>query len=149
MSAPSPGVRTVEESYKDPRRNGDITSGAERQTLGAPGREPVTVPEGNPFERKSMMLRMMGLMAFGLLAGCSSERAFGAYNWSDHTWSTPNGLKVEDRVSRKLIDPKTAIRLEYRGEIYYFENAFDVEMFKMDPGVYFYHGYEPLYAGGP
>jgi len=90
-------------------------------------------------------------MAFGfvLLGGCSSERAFGAYNWSTHTWNTPHGIKVEDRVSRKLIDPKDALQFVYQGEIYYFENNFDLEMFLRDPGVYDYHGFDPNYAGGP
>jgi YHS domain-containing protein len=83
------------------------------------------------------------------LGGCGSERAFGAYNWSTHTWNTPHGLMVEDRVSRKLIDPKTALQMEYLGEIYYFENQFDLEMFYRDPGTYNYHGYDPNYAGGP
>ncbi len=83
------------------------------------------------------------------LAGCSSERAFGAYDWKTHTWKTPTGIKVEDRVSGKLIDPASAITLEYRGDLYYFQNEFDVEMFKRDPGVYDYHGYAPNYGGGP
>jgi hypothetical protein len=39
--------------------------------------------------------------------------------------------------------------MEYQGEIYYFENSFDLEMFYRDPGVYDYHGYDPNYAGGP
>lgn len=56
---------------------------------------------------------------------------------------------VEDRVSGKLLDPSTAIQREYRGEIYYFENEFDVAVFERDPGIYFYHFYEPSYAGGP
>lgn len=88
-------------------------------------------------------------LALPLIGGCNSERSFGAYDWYTHMWKTPRGLMAEDRVSRKLIDPKTALQREYRGEIYYFENAFDVEMFERDPGAYFYHGYEPLYAGGP
>jgi YHS domain-containing protein len=96
-------------------------------------------------------VKMTSALALGviLLGGCSSERAFGAYNWSTHTWNTPHGIMVEDRVSHKLIDPSKAIRREYMGETYYFENAFDVEVFERDPGVYDYHGYAPNYAGGP
>lgn len=96
-----------------------------------------------------MKIGLAVLIAIASLGGCNSERAFGAYNWSEHTWTTPRGIMVEDRVSRKLINPKTAIQRVYLGEIYYFENAFDAEMFERDPGVYSYHGYEPNYAGGP
>jgi YHS domain-containing protein len=83
------------------------------------------------------------------LAGCFSEREFGAYDPSTHMWDTATGIKAEDRVSGRLIDPDTAILLEYRGDIYYFENEFTAEMFKRDPGVYDYHEYAPLYGGGP
>jgi len=91
-------------------------------------------------------LVLVGLL---LLGGCFSERRFGAYNWSTHLWTTSKGLKAEDRVSGALIDPEMALKLEYRGDIYYFENQFTVEMFKRDPGVYDYHEYAPLYGGGP
>lgn len=85
---------------------------------------------------------------FGLhLAGCTSERAFGAYDSSTHTWNTASGTKVEDRVSGKLLFPKAALTVEYMGDVYYFENEFDREMFLRDPGVYDYHGYHPNYAG--
>lgn len=88
------------------------------------------------------------LAAFGLLlTGCSSERAFGAYDPSSHTWKTPSGIKVEDRVSGKLLFPKDALTLEYQGDVYYFENDFDRDMFQRDPGVYDYHGYQPNYGG--
>ena len=94
------------------------------------------------------------LSAGGLLlalssGGCFSERQFGAYDHSTHLWATPSGLKAEDRVNGRLIDPETALKLEYRGDLYYFENQFDVEMFLRDPGVYDYHEYAPLYGGGP
>lgn len=86
--------------------------------------------------------------ALGLfLAGCSSERAFGAYDASSHTWKTPSGPKVEDRVSGKLLFPKDALTAEYLGDLYYFENEFDRQVFLRDPGVYDYHGYHPNYAG--
>jgi YHS domain-containing protein len=88
-------------------------------------------------------------LAFAFLGGCNTLRTFGGYNQSTHMWTTPYGLMAEDRVSGRLIPPETAIRLEYRGEVYYFENEFNVEMFLRDPGVYYYHGYEPSYAGGP
>lgn len=81
------------------------------------------------------------------LAGCTSERAFGAYDPSSHTWNTASGIKVEDRVSGKLLNPEDALTLEFGGEIYYFENEFDREMFRRDPGVYDYHGYQPFYGG--
>lgn len=85
---------------------------------------------------------------FGLLlTGCSSERAFGAYDRSTHTWKTSSGTKVEDRVSGKLLFPKDALTVDYMGDIYYFENEFDREMFLRDPGVYDYHGYQPNYGG--
>ena len=96
------------------------------------------------------MRRILVLAAgLGFLGGCSSERRFGAYNWHSHTWTTPDGIKVEDRVSGKLIDPTTALVRKWMGELYYFENAFDAEIFERDPGVYDYQGYNPNYAGGP
>jgi hypothetical protein len=92
----------------------------------------------------------LAIMAgLALLLGCASERRFGAYNERDHTWMTDQGIMVEDRVSGHLIPPEVAIQREYLGEIYYFENEFDVAMFERDPGVYNYHGYQPQYAGGP
>ncbi|HLY11166.1 MAG TPA: hypothetical protein VKW04_17835 [Planctomycetota bacterium] len=94
-------------------------------------------------------LRTGGLLLGLFLAGCFSERSFGAYNRSTHTWNTPSGIKVEDRVSKHLIDPSRALKFEYLGDIYYFENTFDVDMFLRDPGAYDYHGYAPLYGGGP
>ena len=75
-----------------------------------------------------------------MAGGCSSERQWGAYDSSTHTWNTPEGRKVEDRVSRKLIDPKLAVQREYLGAIYYFENASHAEMFDRNPGAYAYSG---------
>lgn len=59
------------------------------------------------------------LLAAGILvpAGCSTERTFGGYDYSHHTWSTATGIKVEDRVSGKLLYPEDALTLEYRGDI--------------------------------
>jgi hypothetical protein len=89
------------------------------------------------------------IAAVTLLSGCWSERRFGCYNEKDHTWATDRGIMVEDRVSGHLIPPELAIQREWLGEVYYFENEFDVAMFERDPGVYWYHGYHPQYAGGP
>lgn len=100
--------------------------------------------------RRRFFLAAGGLLVGLSLSGCFSERSFGAYDWRTHTWETPTGIKVEDRVSGRLIDAETApFALTYRGDIYYFENEFDVEMFKRDPGFYDYHEYAPLYGGGP
>ena len=97
------------------------------------------------------MVKLTSAMLAGLalLSGCNSERAFCAYSPSTHMWKTEHGIKAEDRVSGRLIDPNTAIKLEYLGDIYYFENEFNAQMFARDPGVYDYHGYSPNYAGGP
>jgi hypothetical protein len=89
------------------------------------------------------------LFFFVALEGCSSERTWGGYNQRSHLWKTSRGIMAEDRVSGALIDPSTAIVLEYQGEPYYFESWFDADMFVRDPGVYDYHGYQPNYAGGP
>jgi YHS domain-containing protein len=105
--------------------------------------------EGSLYGEDRMKILTSTALGILFLGGCVTERAFGAYDWSTHTWMTPHGIMVEDRVSGKLIDPKTAIQREYRGEIYYFENLFDVQVFERDPGVYFYGGYEPQYGGGP
>jgi YHS domain-containing protein len=97
------------------------------------------------------MIKVASILVAGLvlLGGCWGERRFGAYSPSNHMWATAHGIKAEDRVSGRLIDPETAIKLEYQGDIYYFENEFDAEMFVRDPGVYDYRGYHPYYAGGP
>jgi|SRR5579883_1769881 len=98
---------------------------------------------------RSVVLAAGGiLLAFGL-TGCASERSFGAYDRRTHLWETPEGFKAEDPVSGRLLFPEDAVKLEYRGDIYYFENDFDAEIFKRDPGVYDYHGYAPNYGGGP
>lgn len=90
-----------------------------------------------------MKLMAILFMAAAALAGCSSQRKFGAYDKSTHTWKTSEGIMVEDRVSRNLIDPDTAIKREYLGDTYYFENDFNVGVFEQDPQSYSYRGYQP------
>lgn len=83
--------------------------------------------------------------AAACLAGCASGRTFGGYDATTHVWKTAQGDKVEDRVSGELIDPNSAIKREYLGQTYYFENEFTTAVFERDPGWYDYAGYNPFY----
>ena len=84
--------------------------------------------------RAWVLIAVLGM----LLSSCSSERQFGSYDKSTHTWATSEGTKVEDRVSGQLIDPKTAVTREYLGETYYFANEANALLFESNPKGYQY-----------
>ena len=79
-----------------------------------------------------------------VLTAEDSQRMLGGTVGTVTTIAAPYGSGRVISLFREKID---ALTLEFGGEIYYFENEFDREMFRRDPGVYDYHGYQPFYGG--
>ncbi len=83
---------------------------------------------------------MKDALALGLavltLAGCAAES--GDYNYVTHTWSSNRGIQVQDPVSHRSVEKKSAVTRQYAGETYYFENEQNAKVFDSNPWAYMY-----------
>jgi len=77
----------------------------------------------------------IGVVSLGL-AGCSTQP--GDYHYATHTWSSNHGTMVEDPVNHHSVDMKSAVKREYAGETYYFENEDSAKVFDAKPWAYMY-----------
>ncbi len=75
------------------------------------------------------------LLAIACAAGCTSS---GDFSWVTHTWTTDQGVFAMDHISRNLVNVETAVRRQYLGETYYFENHQHALMFDENPWAYLY-----------
>ena len=68
--------------------------------------------------------------------GCADS---GDYSWVTHTWTTDHGVLAMDHVTRNKVDVTKAVRRNYLGETYYFENEADAQAFDANPWRYLYN----------
>jgi len=86
------------------------------------------------------MKTLVAMAAAGiLLAGCqSSDESSTDANRATHTWETNEGTFAMDHVSNQRVDVSKAVRRNYRGETYYFENEENARKFDQNPDAYLY-----------
>jgi YHS domain-containing protein len=84
-----------------------------------------------------------------LLAGCQSGETGYYANPATHTWSTNEGTFAMDHVSNQRVDVSKAIRRDYLGETYYFENEDNARKFDQTPDAYLYDNNNPERSSSP
>ncbi|HVR83809.1 MAG TPA: YHS domain-containing protein [Planctomycetota bacterium] len=80
------------------------------------------------------MKSLISLAALGLLAtGCTSSPQQGG---ADHSWNADFGKWGKDPVAGKVILRQTALKREYQGVTYYFQNEAEAKEFESNPAAY-------------
>ncbi|HVR83342.1 MAG TPA: hypothetical protein VMU54_03465 [Planctomycetota bacterium] len=80
------------------------------------------------------MKSLIGLAAIVVLAsGCSSPSQPAP---AEHSWNADFGKWGKDPVAQKLILRQTAVKRDYQGVTYYFENAAEAQQFESNPTAY-------------
>jgi YHS domain-containing protein len=68
-----------------------------------------------------------------LASGCSSSSQPAP---AEHSWNADFGKWGKDPVAQKLILRQTAIKRDYQGVTYYFENGDEAQQFESNPTAY-------------
>jgi YHS domain-containing protein len=77
-------------------------------------------------------------LAFLVLFGTACANS-GDFSWVTHTWTTEHGIFAMDHISRNKVDITKAVRRNYLGETYFFENEEHACIFDSNRWSYLYN----------